>query len=97
MSETVVVGVDQAARNLPHDLEFPVGEGAQSGRLRGVRGRPGQEAFDEAARGVRSEQCLTGVDDAYGVDDAVGPVGFEEEAGGAGAQGIVDILIQAWA
>jgi hypothetical protein len=60
-----------------------------------VRWWAGEKALDETAGRLWPEERVPGIDDAHGIDDAVGRVGLEEEPGRASAQRFVDVFIEA--
>src|SRR5690606_39691848 len=82
--------VVQAACDEGEDLPLAVGQALRAVGHRGRRGA--QEALDEAGRGPRGEQRVTGGDGPDGVEAVGRPGVLDQEAGLAGAQRVDAVL-----
>ena len=87
------VGVREAAGDEPQHFELARG---QLGERRGLfaLGRPACVVLDQPARDRGREERVAGGDHADGLSELVGAGVLEQEAAGAGAEGLVDVVVE---
>ena len=88
------LGVGEPARDQLEDLELARGQLVEAGRRLGDRGRDLGELLDQAARDRGRQQRLAARHDADALGELLGRDVLEQEAAGARAQRLVDVLVE---
>jgi hypothetical protein len=88
------LGVGQAAGDQPEHLDLALGQCSHGGGDVGAGWRSTDELLDEPAGDVGGEQGVAGGDVAHGGGQLAGPDRLEQEAAGARAHRLVDVLVE---